>query len=167
MFDMQEGKFPIKYPGSYISPKRLSREYEMKLEEKVKCRIEPWARNLISQAGRKVLISSTINSIPAHTLMTSWISGKLVEKITKLTGDFFWGSKENKKSAKLISWNVITSNKGIGGLGIRDLRLMKSAFMAKRVLSVLNNEKKLWTSILISKYGSIHPWMENKGNMWS
>ncbi|WOL20343.1 hypothetical protein Cni_G29148 [Canna indica] len=78
--------------------------------------------------------------------------------------EFFIANWEVLKEdfSKLLSWKLVTSNKGKGRLRIRDMKLMKKAFMARRVLPILNMEEKFWASLIVKKYGCIHPWVEAK-----
>ncbi|WOL08081.1 hypothetical protein Cni_G16833 [Canna indica] len=155
--NMREGKFPMKYLGTFIAPKRMETRFQDKIYEKVVSKMDIWAKNSISQAGKAVLINSTIASIPVYNLMTSWVGGKVINKITRISKDFYWSSK-NKGGAKLISWSNVTRNKVVGGLGIRDIGTMKKAMMAKRIIPLLNKEENTWCRMYEAKYGRIHPW---------
>ena len=45
-----------------------------------------------------------------------------------------------------------------GGLGIRNLRLVKVSLMANNVFNLLNVKQTFWVDIFIHKYGSINFW---------
>ncbi|WOL10286.1 hypothetical protein Cni_G19041 [Canna indica] len=47
------------------------------------------------------------------------------------------------------------------------MKLMKKAFMARRVLPILNMEEKFWSSLIVKKYGCLHPWVEVKNSKLS
>ncbi|WOL10078.1 DNA-directed primase/polymerase protein isoform X6 [Canna indica] len=64
-------------------------------------------------------------------------------------------------------WKVLTDIKGNGGLGIRDLKTMKKALNAKRILPLLNSNDSMWTSLLLNKYGKLHPWGGEKSKQIS
>ncbi|WOL13253.1 hypothetical protein Cni_G22022 [Canna indica] len=106
---------------------------------------------LISQAGKSVLLNSVVCSIPVYSMMAVGIKEKTVKEITKVSREFFWGS-EGKKKANLIKWKTVSASKGLGGLGIRDLSLMRKAILAGRILPILNKEGNVWSSLYNAKY---------------
>ncbi|WOL08423.1 hypothetical protein Cni_G17176 [Canna indica] len=167
--DIKEGKYPMKYLGTYLAPKRLENKYQMKLANKVKGKFQYWAKNQITQAGKAVLLNSVISSIPVHTLLSSWVSDKVINSIEKMEKDFFWATSNERHSAKLISWRKVTDSRSNGGLGIRNIHVMKQALVAKRVLPVLNKDDVLWVKFLNAKYKNMHPWLEteSKGISWN
>ncbi|WOL07488.1 hypothetical protein Cni_G16230 [Canna indica] len=67
----------------------------------------------------------------------------------------------------MINWNIITSNKGDGGLGIRDLSVVKKVMFAKRLLPLLKKEEYIWSKCFIEKYGEVHPWSMKTGRKLS
>ncbi|WOL14513.1 hypothetical protein Cni_G23293 [Canna indica] len=71
--------------------------------------------------------------------------------------EFFWASKK-KKGAKLLTWERMTDSRASGGLGIRDLEIMRKTMMAKRILPLLNNEESVWCKFYKAKYKTVHPW---------
>ncbi|WOL13849.1 ribonuclease H protein [Canna indica] len=101
-FGMKEGQLPMKYLGAYLSPKKLNEKHQNMVYQKVVNRMEIWAKNLISQAEKAVLINTVAFSIPVYNLMTTKVSGKVVKKINSSAREFFWASGK-KKGANLIS----------------------------------------------------------------
>ncbi|WOK97952.1 hypothetical protein Cni_G06660 [Canna indica] len=155
--EMREGKFPMMYLGTMISHKRLNMEQEEKVVSKVERKIETWAKGMVSQAGKCILINSVVCSIPAHSMMTSWVSERSVNRIVKIAREFFWATGNSEKPAKLIGWKKITARRSEGGLGIRDLFIMKKALVGKGILPLLNDENENRCSLLKAKYNNFHP----------
>ncbi|WOK96358.1 hypothetical protein Cni_G05065 [Canna indica] len=164
-FDMKEGSLPMQYLGSLINPRRLNSSHQNRLCEKVNKKVDFWAKQLLSQAGKSTLLNSVVSSIPVYSLSTSWVSEGVVKKISKASRDFFWGADNNKKSARLISWSRVTASKAVGGLGLRDIVGMKKAMLIKRVFSVLNEDKRLWVDIYKSMEIGTLGW--KKGSGWA
>ncbi|WOL05294.1 hypothetical protein Cni_G14021 [Canna indica] len=73
-FDMKEGSFPMQYLGSLINPRRLNSSHQNRLCEKVNKKVDFWAKQLLSQAGKSTLLNSVVSSIPVYSLSTSWVS---------------------------------------------------------------------------------------------
>ncbi|WOL02152.1 hypothetical protein Cni_G10871 [Canna indica] len=124
LLGIKESPIPLKYLGAYIDkgkiPVNIQRQMISKAESKLKC----WASKNVSQAGKVVLLNSVINSIPMHTLATSWINEGVVKDYEKLKG----------------------------GLGIKDLNIIKVSIHAKRLLHLLNKKNVSWATLLNQRY---------------
>lgn len=62
----------------------------------------------------------------------------------------------------LIGWSMVTTLKEEGGLGIRDLRLVRKTHCAKQLIPLLNSEDLHWVKVLKSKYDPLTPWGHNR-----
>lgn len=60
---MPEGELPIKYLGLPLIPSRLSPRHCSPILEKMQTKLEGWSTKSLSYAGRRELISSTLNSM--------------------------------------------------------------------------------------------------------
>ncbi|WOL07964.1 hypothetical protein Cni_G16714 [Canna indica] len=147
---MKEAKYPMQYLGTYLTPRRMKKDYENKIVEKVVARMDLWARNLISQAGKVVLLNSVTSSMLVYNLMATGLNENTVEKIVKKRRNFLWANM-NSKGAKLVKWEILTTAKGLGGLGVRDLSVMRKIMAAKRMLPLPNGQDNNWSKIYIEK----------------
>ncbi|WOL20225.1 hypothetical protein Cni_G29029 [Canna indica] len=96
-------------------------------------------------------------SIYCDILMATSLKEKRVENIVKKEMNFFWGNKKSK-GAKLIKWDIVIAPKGMGGLVVRDISVMRKVMVAKRLLPLLNEDDSNWSKIYKEKYGALHPW---------
>ncbi|WOL00196.1 hypothetical protein Cni_G08909 [Canna indica] len=55
ILNFKVGTFPMKYLGTYISPRRLEKKYQMKLVQRAKEKVNSWTGSMLSQAGKGVL----------------------------------------------------------------------------------------------------------------
>ncbi|WOK92020.1 hypothetical protein Cni_G00711 [Canna indica] len=94
-----------------------------------------------------------------HVISSSWVNENVITKFQSVAGNYMWNSSSKKKEFHLIGWNKVLIRKSQGGLGIRDLGIMKFSIHDKKILSFLNKEKQLWSRVLISKYKDYHPWL--------
>jgi hypothetical protein len=62
-----------------------------------------------------------------------------------------------KKKIAWVSWSNICKPKKDGGLGIRDLRLVNIALLAKWRWRILSEGQGLRRDILLARYGSLFP----------
>ncbi|WOL17009.1 hypothetical protein Cni_G25797 [Canna indica] len=103
-----------------------------------------------------------MNALPMHTISSSWIDKKVINSYQSLAKNYFWGSCAKKKNFHLIGRNKIMLTKSIGGLGIKDLEIMRFSTHACRILPFLNKGSSLWAKLLNKKYQDYHPWSFKK-----
>ena len=62
-------------------------------------------------------------------------------------------------------WNMVTTPKHFGGVGIREARVTNVALLGKLVWNILHNKDKLWVKVLSHKrMGNTSLWMNKKHN---
>lgn len=74
------------------------------------------------------------------------------KKIDKICRSFVWGSKPEKCKMHQVAWNEVIKPKTMGGLGIKDMRSLNFALIAKIDWRIVMYEKGLWIDILSKKY---------------
>lgn len=72
--------------------------------------------------------------------MNTKISEHILKRMRCLSQEFFWNNDSYSNKMNLIGWDTITRYKKDGGLGIHDLKLVRKALRAKRILPLLNND---------------------------
>ena len=86
---------PLKQPGS------SSRDYNYILD-RVKQKLARWKANVLSLAGRTMLIQASSTSVPAYVMQCSQLPCKVLDGIDRVNRNFLWGSSEvGKKSTRL------------------------------------------------------------------
>ncbi|KAJ8767189.1 hypothetical protein K2173_013586 [Erythroxylum novogranatense] len=70
----------------------------------------------------------------------------------QLCRNFLWGHQSGTRKLHLISWDTITQPLASGGLGVRRLRELNEAFLAKLCWGLLSDREALWSQVLIHKY---------------
>lgn len=66
-----------------------------------------------------------------------------------------WGETEGERKVHLISWDLITSDRKDGGLGIKNLVKHNETFIMKLCWKLLNDPNALWVRVLTSKYQTV------------
>ena len=79
---------PIKHPGS------SSQDFNFILD-RVKTKLARWKANLLSLAGRPVLVQASSTAIPAYVMQCTHIPNKILEGIDRVNRNFLWGSSES------------------------------------------------------------------------
>ena len=81
--------FPIKHQGNN------NQDFGFVLH-RVKSKLAGWKANLLSMAGRAVLIQASSSAVPAYTMQSNLLPSKVLEGIDRVNRNFLWGSTENK-----------------------------------------------------------------------
>ncbi|GAU38725.1 hypothetical protein TSUD_396540 [Trifolium subterraneum] len=89
------------------------------------------------------------NLILALRVENRWVESVLEEVLMGGTGC--------NKGIAWVSWSNICKPKKEGGLGIRDLRLVNNALLAKWRWRILTKGLGLWRDIILARYGSLFP----------
>lgn len=77
---------------------------------------------LLSRAGKEILLKAGAQSIPTYTMRVFHILVKLCNELNALCARFWWGQMCNERKTHWKSWNVLTQSKKEGGMGFCDLR---------------------------------------------
>ncbi|XP_039136968.1 uncharacterized protein LOC120274488 [Dioscorea cayenensis subsp. rotundata] len=157
---LPQTSFPLRYLGILISPKKISVHSFKPLIDKIRCLCSRWKNFKLSAAAKSILINSSILSIPTYYLSVYPIPDSVLHEITKLVRDFFWFKGGNGKGIHAVAWCHITDFKSEGGLGFRNLALVKHSLMAKNVFTYLNADNVFWVEIARHKYGRINFWTD-------
>ncbi|XP_019460062.1 PREDICTED: uncharacterized protein LOC109359821 [Lupinus angustifolius] len=81
-----------------------------------------------------------------------WLPHSVCSDIDRMTMNFLWGGDVNKRNLNLVGWDVISTHKSDGGLGIRDARFANISLLGKLSWNLLGNNDKLWYRVLSDKY---------------
>ena len=103
--------FPIKHRGT-------NNEDLSFVLDRVKNKLAGWKANLLSLAGRAVLIQASTSTIPAYVMQCTALPKKLLDNIDRVNRNFLWGSTEDARKTHWVGWHKVTKSKGEGGLGI-------------------------------------------------
>lgn len=53
----------------------------------------------------------------------------VMKELVRIQSRFLWGGGDLKKKMNLVSWEKISKNKDLGGLGIKNLKLMNESLL--------------------------------------
>ncbi|GJR70858.1 hypothetical protein Tco_0016923 [Tanacetum coccineum] len=57
---------------------------------------------------------------------------------------FLWNQKDMKNGKAKVSWKLVCSPKGQGGLGLKNLSLWNEVLMSKHIWNIAANKESLW-----------------------
>ena len=111
------------------------------INERMRKKLALWKRNYISKGGRLTLIKSTLPSLPIYQLSLVRMPISLAKWLEKLQRNFLWGGGALEKKPHLVEWDVIRSNKGQGGLGLRYLTSLNKLLLGKWIWRFISEEE--------------------------
>jgi len=100
------------------------------LVNKTALELQSWTASNISKAGRVALIQTNAESMLAHTMRCFQLSCATSRQIDKINRDFFWKKSNSIKGLPMVSWHKIYRPKKSGGLGLRKMETINSAFLS-------------------------------------
>ena len=101
------------------------------IDNKVNSRIAGWEEKLLSIIGKKILIKSIAQAVPAYAMMVFKILKKICKGIRNAISQFWWGDDDEHKWIHWQEWWKMCVPKGKGGMWFRDLHSFNLAMLAK------------------------------------
>ena len=93
--------------------------------EKIVDRLPGWKADLLTKAGRNILVQSVLTSMLIYLLLALDLPAKALEAIDKIRRSFLWkGRKDVRGGHCLIAWPKVTRPPNLGGLGISHLQFL-------------------------------------------
>ena len=120
-----------KYLGVPTINGRVTKATFQEVLNRVDRRLVGWKAKCLSLAGRTTLIQATINAIPAYTMQSSRLPRSVCDELDKKIRRFLWGGSNMERKPHLVSWDVVSKERKEGGLGLRKMRQLNSAFVMK------------------------------------
>ena len=140
------------YLGLPLSHKRPTRKDVQFVVDKVRRKLANWKTNFLSRAGRLVLLTSTLNTIPSYYLQTQAFPKATLNDLDTLCNNFLWGKRESKQKMHLVGKNHTFLTKAQGGLGIRSNHDINVTMLAKLGWKLGQGKPSLAQKCIQSKY---------------
>jgi hypothetical protein len=144
----QLGKY-LGVPVTGRAPRRADYQY---IIDEVSSKLTNWKANQLSFAGRVTLAKSVMEAIPIYPMMTNCIPEGCLEEIQRLQRNFIWGDTDDVRKYHAVGWEVVTTPKCYGGLGLRRLDEMNKACILKLGWKLKIGTSDLWCEVLRGKY---------------
>lgn len=100
-------------------------------------------------AGKLVLLKATLDNLLIYWFNFLLMPKSVRDKIDNIRRDFIWG----KGKLRLTNWNIVTTSKLKGGLGVTNLEYRNLAMLGKTWWRILENNDMPWIRLLKEKYG--------------
>ena len=90
-----------------------------------------WKENLLSQAGKEVLIKAVFQALPTYAMSLFLLPKTICVEITSMVRRFWWGGEGKEKGMAWKNWHDMCKHKNDGGMGFQDIELFNVAFLGK------------------------------------
>lgn len=122
------------------------------IKGRIEKRIKTWHNKFLSQAGKKVLIKSVLQSLPTYAMSLFLLPSKLCKVIYQLLSRFWWDRMANQRRVQWYQWKKVIVPKNQGCLGFRDMESFNLALLAKQFWRIVTRLASFVAQILHDKY---------------
>ncbi|KAL9676312.1 hypothetical protein QQ045_004526 [Rhodiola kirilowii] len=133
-----EGTFPMNYLGAPLFLGRARIAYFKTLEDNIRGRIMGWTKSFLNISGRATLINSVLSSLSIYTMSIIHVPINCIKSMERLLAKFIWDGKHH-----WVAWESICLPKQECGLGLKNMKGVKEALLAKVAWKILSNESLL------------------------
>lgn len=77
----------------------------------MKGRLANWKGNLLSLAGRNVLVESVLSSLPVYSMNMVKLPKAIYSEIDKISRNFLWLGSLERHEVHLINWEMVCKRK--------------------------------------------------------
>jgi hypothetical protein len=113
--------------------------------------VNGWSENLLSCAGREVLIKANAQAVPTYPMSCFKLPVDVCKKMRTYIFNFWWGSSIDSHKLHWKSWSKLTSSKAKGGMGFQDLPLFNQALLGKQGWRLMVRPDSLYAKVLKGK----------------
>ena len=93
-----------------LSPHKLTKAQAMSIVERVADRLPSWKADLLTKAGRVILVQYVLTSMLIYILLALELPPSVLKAIDKIRRAFLWkGRKDVKGGHCLLAWPKVTS----------------------------------------------------------
>ena len=135
---------PLKHPGASANDFNF-------ILDRVMQKMSGWKSNLLSLAGRAVLVKHVSSTIPNYVMQCNHLPGKIIDGIDRVNRNFLWGSSDTVRKMHWMGWDKVSQPKKEGGLGLQTARGRNLALLAKLNWRFQTEGDSLWVKVLKGK----------------
>jgi len=113
----QISEFRFKYRGVPLSPHKITKAQAQPIVEKIADRLSSWKADLLTKAGRLILVQYVLTSMLIYILLALELPPCALKAIDKIRRGFLWkGRKDARGGHYLFDWPKVTRPIYLGGL---------------------------------------------------
>ncbi|XP_010666711.1 uncharacterized protein LOC104883845 [Beta vulgaris subsp. vulgaris] len=115
-------------------------------------KLRGWKEQLLSRAGKEVLIKAVIQAIPTYLMGVYKFPAAIIHEISSAMARFWWGGKGEARKMHWISWEKLCKPKCLGGMGFKDLAVFNDALLGRQVWRLIHFKNSLLSRVMKAKY---------------
>ncbi|GLT28325.1 hypothetical protein SLA2020_032670 [Shorea laevis] len=89
-------------------------------------------------------------------MQSSLLPASIHKEIDQISRNFIWGSEVKQRKIHLVNWNIVSSPKHLGGLGLKSARETNLVAMCKLNWRLHQEKDKTWSDMFRSKYNVLN-----------
>ena len=137
-----------------MSLRKLSKAQIQPIIDKIADQLPGWKADLLTRAGRKVLVQFVLTSMLVYLVMAMDLPPWALKAIDKIRRGFLWkGRKDVNGGHCLLAWPKVARPQELGGLGISSLQQLGWALRMRWLWLQKTEPDKPWASFAIQ----VHP----------
>jgi hypothetical protein len=144
--------FEEKYLGLPVPEGRMKKGKFKPTKEKFQKHASDWSEKYMSSGAKEILIKSVLQSISTYAMGVFKFPSGLIEELSHIIRNFWWGDEENRRRMHWMSWERMARPKAQGGAGFRDLRVFNQALLARQAWRIIQHPDSLCARLLKAHY---------------
>ncbi|KAJ0576604.1 hypothetical protein HanIR_Chr05g0226281 [Helianthus annuus] len=154
----KRGGIPFVYLGIQVGAKMTRISNWDPVIEVIRARLVSWKAKTLSMGGQLVLIKSVLESLPVYYLSLYKAPKAVIDTIETIMRRFLWAGSSEEKKIPWVAWDIVTTPKKKGGLGVAKLQEVNDALLLKWTWRFKKEGSSLWNKIILGCHGSSRPW---------
>lgn len=154
----KRGSFPFTYLGIQVGAKMTRVKSWDPVVDTIRNRLASWKVRHLSIGGRVTLLKSVLESLPVYYLSLYKAPKAVVVNIEQIMRRFLWAGPGIENKISWVAWDVVTTPKCKGGLGISKIEEVNKALLLKWTWRFKKEGSSLWKKIILGCHGSSRPW---------
>ena len=98
-------------------------------------------------AGRITLINVVLTALPLLYFSFFRAPSVVINRLSAIQRQFLWGGNREGKKIAWICWSQCCASTNMGGLGIKDIKILNNALLIKWKWMMFHQPDHLWNRI--------------------
>jgi hypothetical protein len=152
----------VKYLGIPFSVDPSLKEMWRWVKDKILNKLNKWHNRSLSLAGRIQVCQKILSSYNIYYASAWMFNDYQVLEIQKAIRNYLWSDGKGNKKTHSVNWTWCHTDKLLGGLGLKDLKLSGIALASKWIFHALEGEEP-WKVLIRNNIGRGYP---KKAKFW-
>lgn len=113
-----------------------------------------------------MFVKAILQSLPTYMFSVFLLPRGIIDSMVAKIHNFWWENKNKRRGWAMLKWESVCTLKGMGGFGIKDLRMFNVALLGRQVWRFINNKETLCYKVFSAKYFVNGDFFSYKGFGW-